>query len=107
MRDFPACPNRPPGRSVDARALACDSAARRLPNVWPQTSANVPAAATPDAADGHCGVGTIPVYGLYDGRPDLNHRYTGSLATRDQMRALGWNAEGAGPLGVAMCAPLQ
>ena len=95
------------GTALEARALACDSAARRLPNVWPQSSANMPAAAIPDAADGHCGVGTIPVYGLYDGRPDLNHRYTGSLATRDEMRALGWNAEGAGPLGVAMCAPAQ
>jgi hypothetical protein len=92
-------------RGAGAAALACDGGARRLSNLWPQATTAIPAAAVPDAVDGHCGVGTIPVYGLYDRRPDLNHRYTASLALRDQMRALGWAAEGAGPLGVAMCAP--
>ncbi len=90
---------------IDARALACDASVRRLPNVWPQSDANLPAVAVPNAVDGSCSVGAIPVFGLSNQRADLNHRYTASLATRDQMRALGWSADGAGALGVAMCAP--
>ncbi len=93
------------GMQVESRPLACDTTARRLPNTWPQGSADAPVAAVPNAADGNCSVGAIPVYGLFDNRPDLNHRYTSSLAMRDQMRAQGWSAEGFGPLGVAMCAP--
>jgi hypothetical protein len=94
-----------PGARIGTRSLACDATARRLPNVWPQASAELPAMAVPNVADGSCGAGTVPIYGLSDNRPDLNHRYTASLATRDQMRAAGWRADGAGPLGVAMCAP--
>jgi hypothetical protein len=90
---------------IDVRALVCDASVRRLPNVWPQGDVGIPAEAVPNAADGNCRVGTIPVFGLFSQRADLNHRYTASLATRDQMRALGWSADGAGPLGVAMCAP--
>ena len=88
--------------SVDTRSLACDAAARRLPNIWPQSSGDAPTAAVPNESDGSCGAGTIPVYGLYDNRPNHNRRYTTSLATRDQLRAIGWSAEGAGPLGVVM-----
>ena len=90
---------------IDARALACDASVRRLPNIWPQSNADLPAAAVPNAVDGSCGIGTVPVFALFDQRADLNHRYTASLTMRDQMRALGWSADGAGPLGVAMCAP--
>jgi hypothetical protein len=77
---------------------------QRLPNSWPQSSGNAPSVSIPNESDGSCGAGTIPVYGLYDNRPDHNRRYTTSLATRDQLRAIGWSAEGAGPLGVVMCA---
>lgn len=59
----------------------------------------------PDAA-GACTGDTVPLYRLYnDGRTGApNHRYTTSLATRSEMLAQGWVAEGAG-IGVIGCVP--
>jgi hypothetical protein len=58
-----------------------------------------------DAA-GACAGGTVPLYRLYNkfqnGAP--NHRYTTSQATRSQMLAQGWVAEGTG-IGVIGCVP--
>lgn len=59
----------------------------------------------PDSMSGACPPGTIPVYRLWDARADTNHRYTTSLATKQQMQATGWVAEGYGPSQVIMCAP--
>lgn len=63
--------------------------------------------ALPDAASGACAAGTSPVYRLWNGRGDANHRYTTDLAVRDAMLARGWVPEGYGPQGVAMCAPAE
>jgi hypothetical protein len=70
----------------------------------------------PNAATGECasvlpkasGGGPLfrPVYRLWNGQADTNHRFTTSLAVRAEMMAQGWIPEGYGPLGVAMCAPL-
>ncbi|MEO8751721.1 MAG: S8 family serine peptidase [Casimicrobiaceae bacterium] len=54
---------------------------------------------------GTCAAGTVPVYRVYSNRADANHRYTTDRATRDQMVAKGWAAEGDGPDIVVMCAP--
>ena len=58
--------------------------------------------------EGVCPVNTIPVYRVYNnglgGAP--NHRYTTDLGVRTAMLALGWIPEGAGPIGVIMCAPI-
>jgi hypothetical protein len=59
----------------------------------------------PDAATGACPADSIPVYRVWNQRSDSNHRYTIDLAVRAAMLALGYVAEGYGPLGVAMCAP--
>jgi hypothetical protein len=59
----------------------------------------------PDAATGACPAGSIPVYRLWNNRVDTNHRYTTSVAVRDQMLARGYVAEGYGPGVVSMCAP--
>lgn len=59
--------------------------------------------ALPDTATGACAAGTLPVYRLWNGRADSNHRYTADFATRAAMLARGYIAEGYGPLGVAMC----
>lgn len=45
-----------------------------------------------------------PLYRVYNGRPDVNHRYVVSRALRDRMVANGWIAEGAGPDIQAGCA---
>ena len=54
---------------------------------------------------GICPANTVPVYRLFDNRPDANHRYVTDRTIRDQMVATGWVAEGDGPDTVAMCAP--
>lgn len=59
----------------------------------------------PDFATGACPAGTIPVFRLWNQRADSNHRYTADAATRDQMLAKHYVAEGYGPDGVAMCTP--
>jgi Repeat of unknown function (DUF5648) len=56
---------------------------------------------------GACPAGTVALYRLYnDARNNApNHRYTTSLAIRDQMIAQAWVPEGWGPLGVIACVP--
>ncbi|MGE5168962.1 MAG: sialidase family protein [Rudaea sp.] len=61
--------------------------------------------ALPDTSSGACPAGTLPVYRLWNGRADSNHRYTADAGTRDAMLARGYVAEGYGPRGVAMCTP--
>ena len=60
----------------------------------------------PDAM-GTCPAETIPVYRFYNngigGAP--NHRYATESSVRDEMLLKGWIPEGAGNLGVIMCAP--
>ena len=56
-------------------------------------------------SQGVCAANTVPVYRVYSGRPDTNHRYVTDIATRNQMVARGWMAEGDGADRVVMCAP--
>jgi hypothetical protein len=95
------------GNGSDGRVPVCDALARRQPNRWPQNDAGLPAAALPSAVDGSCSAGSAPIFGVVDQRPDANHRYTASLAIRDQMLSAGWVNAGTGALGVAMCGPAQ
>ena len=59
----------------------------------------------PDMTTGVCAAGTIPVYRLYNNRPDTDHRFITDRAIRTQMVAQGYIAEGYGPDKVIMCAP--
>ena len=59
----------------------------------------------PDQVTGGCGSNEVPVYRLWNGRGDSNHRYTTSTAIKAQMIAAGYVAEGYGPDQVGMCAP--
>ncbi len=59
----------------------------------------------PDTQTGACPSGSIPVYRVWNQRPDTNHRYTIDVALRDRMLARGYVAEGFGPDAVGMCAP--
>jgi hypothetical protein len=55
---------------------------------------------------GQCPPNTLPVYRLWNGRSDSNHRYTINPDTRDDMINKGWIPEGYGPDGVVMCSPI-
>jgi hypothetical protein len=57
----------------------------------------------PDPITGACPAGGVPVYRTFNQRADANHRYTTSIAIRDQMVAKGGVAEGYGPNAVALC----
>src|SRR2546423_856274 len=59
----------------------------------------------PDAVTGVCPPATVPVYRLYNNRPDTNHRYTTDPQIKAQMVAKGYIAEGYGPSATIMCSP--
>jgi len=61
--------------------------------------------ALPDTTTGACANNGLPVYRLWNGRADSNHRYTTSAAIKSTMIANGYVAEGYGPNQVAMCSP--
>jgi len=60
--------------------------------------------ALPDIGSGACPAGYAPVYRLWNGRADSNHRLTADPRTKAAMVAQGYVAEGYGPDQVAMCA---
>ncbi len=60
-------------------------------------------ATLPDPHSGECAAAQIPLYRLWNGRADSNHRYTTSVALRNEMVAKGYIAEGYGSNIVAMC----
>ena len=68
-------------------------------------SANAFYVDTPDATSGACPSGTVAVYRLWNGRADLDHRYTISATIKAAMIAQGYIAEGYGPNQVTMCVP--
>lgn len=82
----------------------CALASARFPS-FVYEAPNVFRVVLPDAATGACPAGSVPVYRLWNNRVDTNHRYTTSVAVRDQMLARGYVAEGYGPDVVSMCAP--
>jgi probable HAF family extracellular repeat protein len=61
--------------------------------------------ALPNTNTGACASNEIPVYRLWNGRADSNHRYTTSTVVKSTMIANGYIAEGYGPDQVDMCAP--
>lgn len=73
------------------------------PNVWILETAHAFFVFLPSAGNGKCPDGTIPLYRLFNGKADVNHRYTTSLTIRQQMINEYWISEGYGPDGVAMC----
>lgn len=90
----------------------CAAAVARLPGVIEESPAAF-YATLPDPVTGACppnsdlnGFDELrPVYRLWNGRADSNHRYTQDPVVRAQMIARGYVPEGYGPMGVAMCAP--
>ena len=80
----------------------CAAAVSQIPQLMLETSAAY-FASLPNTVTGACDSNQIPLYRVWNGRPDSNHRYTTSLAIRDQMVARGFIPEGYGPDAVAMC----
>ena len=86
-----------------ASTVECASVDATYPGFVYETAAAL-YAGFPDTVTGACATGTMPVYRVWNNRPDTNHRYTTSLVIRQQMQSQGWIAEGYGPTQVIMCA---
>jgi len=89
-----------------ASPIECAQVVAKFP-FFNYEAANVFYIDLPDTTTGVCPAGDIPVYRVWDGRVDTNHRYTNSTVVVDQMKGLGWIAEGygPGPYYPIMCAP--
>jgi hypothetical protein len=100
----------PPGYGDSHFFSASPAECARVRNLYPHFIRESDAAmhiAVPSASSGECKTDHQPVYRVWNRRADSNHRYTTDSATRDAMIAQGWQSEGYGPNGVAMCAPLS
>ncbi|HKE40249.1 MAG TPA: choice-of-anchor D domain-containing protein [Casimicrobiaceae bacterium] len=86
-----------------ASADECAEVASRFPWFISESPA-VFYIALPNEITGECPQSAVPVYRLYNNRPDANHRYTTDPALKAQMQAQGYIAEGYGPDAVIMCA---
>ena len=87
-----------------ASPAECFAVHEQFGTEWQLESDNVFQIDLPDAASGLCKLGTVPVYRMFNGRRDANHRYTTSVTVRAQMEAAGWIREGYGPDATIMCA---
>ena len=89
---------------MSASTAECAIVAAKFPQFSLETK-DAMAVGLPDPATGACAAATpVPVYRMWDNRPDTNHRYTTDRNIRAAMVAKGWIAEGYGPDPVAMCA---
>jgi hypothetical protein len=88
-----------------ASPAECAEVAQRYPYAWILETFDAFEVALPDLQTGACPATTIPVYRLYNNRPDVNHRYVTSLAIRNAMALHGWIPEGYGPDAVSFCVP--
>lgn len=89
------------GSLVECNAIATDAL---TVGRWVLEAQDVFEVPLPDMITGACPARTVPVYRLWNNRPDSNHRYTADLAIKNAMVAKGYVPEGFGPDGVAMCA---
>ena len=87
-----------------ASALECFQVNQFYGAEWQIESDNVFQIDLPNTTTGACPAGTVPVYRVFNKRPDANHRYMTSTAVRAQMEAAGWIREGYGPNATIMCA---
>jgi hypothetical protein len=89
-----------------ASPAECAATAAAHPVDWIYESPNVFYIPLPDQANGACPVGTAPLWRFFN-QVTTNHRYTGDVKTRDEMRAdpVTWIPEGYGTDAVIMCAP--
>jgi hypothetical protein len=89
-------------------APECAAIPGKFDGAWVLESANVFEVRPPDQAKGACGGSFVPVYRLWNRRPDSNHRYTTEIAVVRAMQAQGYVLEGWGPDAaflVFMCSP--
>ena len=83
----------------------CAALAARADGAWIEESPDVFRLGRPNSS-GACDAGSQPVYRLWNGRADVNHRFVTSRHERDAMVARGIISEVDGPEQVTLCAPM-
>lgn len=83
----------------------CEAIPTLFPGLWTLETTDAFQVKQPNAMAGTCPAGSSTLYRLYNGGPNVNHRYVTDPDTRQMMLDLGWIPEGYGPLGVGMCVP--
>lgn len=86
-----------------ASTVECAEVKAKWPAQWVLETSCAFHVYLPDTTTGACPAGSVPVYRLYNQRADANHRYTTSLAIRQQMIDAHWIPEGYGAGAVGMC----
>jgi hypothetical protein len=81
----------------------CAEVVAKFSHAWVYESPDVFEVALPDAT-GRCGLAQAPIYRAFNGRPDVNHRYSGHSLDQKAMQAKGWQPEGMTSAGLVMCA---
>ena len=98
----------PPGYGdshfFSASAHECGIAPTMFPWIVKESDAEF-YVALPNPSTGACASNQVPLYRLWNGRADSNHRYTTWASVKALMIANGYVAEGYGPDQVAMCTP--
>ena len=87
-----------------ASPAECLATLANFSDEWLLEASEVFQADLPDAATGACPAGGVPIYRVWNGRDDSNHRYLTTLAARDAMLDMDYVAEGYGPDSVTLCA---
>jgi len=67
----------------------CADASTNFERKWVLESDDVFRVILPDPTTGTCVAGSVPVYRIFNNRPDANHRYTTDVSVRQQMIAKG------------------
>jgi hypothetical protein len=83
----------------------CNAIPALFPGLWTLETTDAFGVQEPDTTSGACPSGTSPLYRLYNGGPNVNHRYVSDTDTRQEMLNRNWIPEGYGPAGVGMCIP--
>jgi hypothetical protein len=73
-------------------------------DAWERETLDAFEVPVPNIVSGACVTGTVPVYRLWDGRADSDHRYTTDRNIKQQMIDQGYIPEGFGPDAVFWCA---
>lgn len=85
-----------------ASPAECADTLARFSGAWVFETDRAFLAVLPDTTTGTCATG-VPLYRVFNNRPDANHRYVGTKQAAQAMVDAGWIREGYGPDAVAMC----
>lgn len=88
-----------------ASGQECEEVARKFPDAWKLETSEAFRIGVPQSVGLPCPADQVPVFRVYNGRADANHRYSIHSQLLDFSNR-GWIREGLGTAGIVMCSPL-